>query len=89
MREFYRKYDKTSQDKGSFGQLPSRNCNSTYHTWYSKQNRMTEKRDGTLMNIVRNMTNKINMPEQLGSEGLKRVVYILNRVPNNLFLNTF
>jgi len=53
------------------------------------QNGVAERRNKTLMDRVRNMrSNKKKLPQFLWIEALKKVVYILNRVPTKAVLKT-
>ena len=45
------------------------------------QNRVAERRNQTLTDMVRSMRSNYNLPHFLWTEALKTVVYILNWVP--------
>ena len=45
------------------------------------QNGVAERRNRTLVDMVRSMLRTSNLPQFLWTEALKTVVYILNRVP--------
>lgn len=47
-----------------------------------QQNGVAERRNGTLMDMVRSMLSYSNIPMNLWSEALKTAVYVLNRVPS-------
>jgi hypothetical protein len=47
-----------------------------------QQNGMAERRNRTLMDMVRNMISYSTLPISLWMEALKTVIHILNRVPN-------
>ena len=45
---------------------------------------MAERRNRTLMDMVRNMLSNSSLPISLWMEALKAVVYLLNRVPTKI-----
>ena len=47
-----------------------------------EQNGVAERRNRTLMDMVRSMMSKSRLPESLWGEALKTAMYILNRVPS-------
>jgi hypothetical protein len=49
-----------------------------------QQNGVAEKRNRTLMDMVRSMLSNCHLPLFLWSEALKTVVYVLNRVPSKV-----
>ena len=49
-----------------------------------QQNGVCERRNRTLMDMVRSMIINFDLPLSVGSEALKTVVYILNRVPSRV-----
>ncbi|GJT01405.1 putative RNA-directed DNA polymerase [Tanacetum coccineum] len=53
-----------------------------------QQNGVAERRNRTLMDMVRSMLTNSNLPEFLWTEALKTVVHILNRVPSKSVLKT-
>ena len=52
------------------------------------QNGVAERRNRTLMDMVRNMRSNTKLPQYLWTETLKTVVYILNRVPTKAVSKT-
>ena len=52
------------------------------HISQSIRGSIPERRNRTLMDMVRSMTSVSNLPPNMWSEALKTVVYILNRVPS-------
>ena len=48
-----------------------------------KQNGVAERRNGTLMDMVRSMISRTKLPQSLWGEALQTTMYILNRVPSN------
>ncbi|GJZ54599.1 retrovirus-related pol polyprotein from transposon TNT 1-94 [Tanacetum coccineum] len=53
-----------------------------------QQNDVTERRNRTLMEMVRSMITKSSVPKSLWVYALKTVVYLLNRVPSKSFSKT-
>ena len=53
-----------------------------------QQNGVVEKRNHTLMDMVRSMLSNSYLPISLWMEALKTVVYLLNRVPTKIVLKT-
>ena len=52
------------------------------------QNGVVERRNRTLMDMVRSMRNNTKLPQSLWTKTLKTAVYILNRVPTKAFSKT-
>ena len=52
------------------------------------QNGIAERRNQTLLDMVRSMLSNSKLPRFLWTEALKTVVYILNRVPTKVVPNT-
>ena len=46
-----------------------------------EQNGVAERRNRTLMDMMRSMISRTNLPEFLWGEALKIALYLLNRVP--------
>ena len=46
-----------------------------------EQNGVAERRNRTLMEMVRSMISRTNLPSFLWGEALKTALYIMNRVP--------
>ena len=46
-----------------------------------EQNGVAERRSRTLMDMVRSMMSRSNLPKSLWGEALKTAMYILNKVP--------
>ena len=53
-----------------------------------QQNSMAERRNRTLLDMVRSMISNSNLPISLWSEGLKTAVYLLNRAPSKVVPKT-
>ena len=54
----------------------------------SDQNGVAEKRNRTLMDMVRSIRSNTKLPQYLWTETLKMDVYILNRVPTKVVSKT-
>ena len=54
----------------------------------SDQNGVAERRNRTLMDMVRSMRSNTKLPQFLWTETLKTAVYILNRVPTKAVSKT-
>lgn len=54
----------------------------------SEQNRVAERRNRTLMNMMKSMMSTCNSSESLWDEALKTVVYVMNNVPNKSISKT-
>ena len=54
----------------------------------SDQNGVAERRNRTLMDMVRSMKSNKKLPQYLWIETLKTTVYILNRVPTKVVSKT-
>jgi hypothetical protein len=67
-------FAKYRQENGIFTQYPMPS--------EPQQNGVAERRNRTLMDMVRSMLSYSDLPVQLWMEALKTVVHILNRVPN-------
>ena len=82
--EFYGKYDESGQNPGPFAKLLEKQGIRTQYTMPGtpQQNGVAERRNRTLMDMVRSMTSSTNVPNFLWSEALKTAMYILNRVPS-------
>ena len=52
------------------------------------QNSVAERRNRTLIDMVRSMRSNRKVPQFLWIEALKMAVYILNRVPTKVVLKT-
>ena len=86
--EFYGKYTENGQAHGEFSKFLKENGIVAQYTMPGSpdQNGVAERRNRTLMDMVRSMRSNTKLPQYLWSEALKMVVYILNRVPTNAIL---
>ena len=82
--EFYGKYDESGQNPGPFAKLLEKRGIRAQYTMPGtpQQNGVAERRNRTLMDMVRSMMSSTNVPNSLWSEALKTAMYILNRVPS-------
>ena len=82
--EYYGKYTEHGQSKGPFARfLESEGIIAQYTMpGTPQQNGVAERRNRTLMDMVRSMLTNSNMQMNLWSEALKTAIYLLNRVPS-------
>lgn len=88
--QYYRKYDETGQQMGSFV-IYLEECGIVVHHTISgifEQNGVTERRNRALMD-VKNMMSKSNLPEWLSGQSITNCNYILNGVSNKSIHKTF
>ncbi|KAH9760840.1 Integrase catalytic domain-containing protein [Citrus sinensis] len=80
--EYYGRYTGSEQKPGPFARFLEENGIVTQYTMSGSpyQNGVAERRNRTLMDIVRSMISNSNLPLSLWSEALKTAVYVLNRV---------
>ena len=78
--EYYDKYTENGQAPGAFAKLLQENGIAAQYTMRgsSYQNGVAERRNQTLMDMIRSMRSNTKLPQYLWSEALKTVVYILN-----------
>ena len=50
----------------------------------TQHNGVAKMRNQTLLDMVRSMMSKVNLPKSLWGDALETIVYILNRVPSKL-----
>ena len=81
--EYYCKYTENGQAPGAFAKFLQENGIVAQYTMPGSpdQNGVAERRNRTLMDMVRSMRSNTKLPQYLWIETLKTVVYILNRVP--------
>ena len=82
--EYYGRFTDQGQRPGPFAKFLEENGIVAQYTTPStpQQNGVAERRNRTLMDMVRSMTSVSNLPPNMWSEALKTAVYILNRVPS-------
>ncbi|WJZ87929.1 hypothetical protein VitviT2T_007272 [Vitis vinifera] len=81
--EYYGRYDKTGRNLGPFAKfLLECDIDSRYTMLDTpQQNGVTERRNRTLLDMVRCMLSNSSLPEFLWGEALRTATYILNQVP--------
>ena len=82
--EFYGRYDETGRNPGPFARfLQECGIDAQYTMPGSpEQNGVAERRNRTLMDMVRSMISNSTLPDFLWGDALKTAVYILNKVPS-------
>ena len=80
--EYYGKYIENGHAPGAFTKFLQENGIVSQYTMHCSpdQNGVAERRNRTLMDMVRSMRNNSKLPQYLWTETLKTVVYILNQV---------
>ncbi|KAL4302401.1 hypothetical protein GQ457_10G005890 [Hibiscus cannabinus] len=88
--EYYGRYTEDGQIHGPFVKFLQDNGIVGQYTMPGSpdQNGVAERRNRTLMDMVRNMLSSSKLPKSLWVEALKTVVYILNRVPTKVVPKT-
>ena len=88
--EYYGRYTEKGQHKGAFA-LYLQECGimAQYTTPYNpQQNGVSERRNRTLMSMVRSMIVRSGLPKFLWGEALKTANYICNRTPSKAVIKT-
>ena len=88
--EFYGKYTEKGQQKGPFAlYLQEHGIKAQYTTPYNpQQNGVAERKNRTLLNMVRCMMCTTGLPKFLWGEALKTANYICNRTPSKAIEKT-
>ena len=88
--EFYGKYTEKGQQKGPFALfLQEHGIKAQYTTPYNpQQNGVAERKNRTLLNMVRCMMCTTGLPKFLWGEALKTANYICNRTPSKAIEKT-
>ena len=88
--EYYGRNDGLGQCPGPFAKLLEKHGICAQYTMPStpQQNGVAERRNCTLMVMVRSILSNSSLPISLWMEALKTVVYLLNRVPTKTVLMT-
>ena len=86
-REYYGRYTEKGQMPGPFAKFLQEEGIIAQYTMPGtpQQNGVSERRNRTLMDMVRSMMSNSDLPLSLWSETLKTVMYILNRYHLRLF----
>ena len=81
--EYYGRYTEGGQAPGPFAKFLQEHGIVAHYTMPGSpdQNGVVERRNRTLMDMVRSMLSNSNLPTSLWTEALKTAAYILNRVP--------
>ena len=88
--EYYGRYDESGQNPGPFAKFLEKHGIRAQYTMSGtpQQNGVAERRNRTLMEMVRSMMSYSSIPISLWGEALKTAMYILNRVPSKAVPNT-
>ena len=88
--EYYGRYDELGQNPGPFAKFLEKHGIRAQYTVPStpQQNGVAERRNRTLMEMVRSMMSYSSVPFSLWGEALKTAMYILNRVPSKAVSKT-
>ncbi|CAL9026013.1 unnamed protein product, partial [Prunus brigantina] len=88
--EFYGKYNESGQCPGPFAKLLEKHGICAQYTMPGtpQQNGVAERRNRTLMDMVRSMLSNSSLPIFLWMHALKTAVYLLNRVPSKAVSKT-
>ena len=88
--EYYGKYTENGQAPGAFAKFLQENGIFAQCTMPGSpdQNGVAERRNRTLIYMVRSMRSNRKLPQYLWTETLKTAVYILNRVPTKAVSKT-
>ena len=80
--EYYGRYDESGQNPGPFAKFLEKHGIRAQYTkpGTPQQNGVAERRNRTLMEMVRSMMSYSSVPISLWGEALKTAMYILNRV---------
>ena len=82
--EYYGRYDESRQKPGHFAKFLKKHGIRAQYTMPGtpQQNGVAERRNRTLMEMVRSMMSYSSIPISLWGEALKTAMYNLNRVPS-------
>ena len=88
--EYYGRYTENGQAPGPFAKFLQEHGIVAQYTMPGSpdQNGVAERRNRTLLDMVRSMLSNSNLPKSLWIEALKTAVYILNRVPTKAVSKT-
>ena len=88
--EYYGRYIENGQAPGPFAKFLQEHWIVAQHTMPGSpdQNGVVERRNRTLVDMVRSMLNNSNLPKFVWTVALKTTVYILNRVPTKVVPKT-
>ena len=82
--EYYGKHGESGKNLGPFAKFLKRHDICAQYTMpgTSQQNGVAERRNRTLMDIVRSMISNSSLPKSLWTYALKTAVYLLNKIPS-------
>ena len=88
--EYYDKYDETGQCPSPFAKFLKNHglCAQCTMSGTLENNDVVTRRDETLLDIIRSMMSSSSLPKFLWMYALKTAMYLLNRVPSKVVLNT-
>ena len=88
--EYYGRYDESRQNPGPFSKFLEKHGIRAQYTMPGtpQHNGVVERRNRTLMEMVRSMMSYSFVPISLWGEALKTAMYILNRVPSKVVPKT-
>jgi hypothetical protein len=91
--EYYGKYDGLGQCPGPFAKLLEKHGIYAQYTMPTmpgtpQQNGVAERRNRTLMDMVRSMLSNSSLPISLWMEAFKTTIYLLNKVPSKAIPKT-
>ena len=88
--EYYGRYIEDGQEPGPFAKFLQEHGIVAQYTMpgYPDQKGVAERRNKTLLDMVRSMLSSSKLPKLLWTEALKTIVYILNSVPTKVVTKT-
>ena len=88
--EYYGKYDESGQNPGPFAKFLERHGICAQYTMPGtpQQNGVAERRNRTLLDMVRSMMSNSSLPKSLWMYALKTAMYLLNRIPSKAIPKT-
>ena len=88
--KYYGRYDQSGQHLGPFDRFLEKRGICVQYTMLGtpQQNDVSERRNQTLMDMVRSMLSNSSLPVSLWMYALKTTMYLLNRVPSKAVQKT-
>ena len=89
--EYYGSYDEKGQHPGPFARFLEKRGICAQYTMPGtpQQNGVSERRNRTLLDMVRSMVSNASLPISLWTYALKTAMYLQNRVPSKAVQKTF